>query len=191
MLPGCPALPRRSSRAASTALQPSWPRTMNNWVPRWAPANCMLPSTLRATTLPATRITNKSPNPRSKISSGATSESLHPRIVASGFVSPTQRCCQGNARWGWTDLPSTNRWLPAWSRCNASCQSMSLCLLGLMTYLRRRSAPPSPEWATAAAAPLSVRSGSGSRAPSRARRPRGAHSPDRSRAPGPAIEPHW
>jgi len=38
--------------------------------------------------LPATRITNRSPNPWSKTSSGGTLESLHARIVANGCCDP-------------------------------------------------------------------------------------------------------
>src|SRR5258705_8293428 len=72
------------ANAALTAPQPSWPRTTNNGVLRSDPAYCKLPAPSGERTLPATRTTNSSPRPASKINSGATRESLHPRMVAIG-----------------------------------------------------------------------------------------------------------
>src|SRR6266403_6007503 len=72
------------ANAALTAPQPSWPRTTNNGVLRCDPAYCKLPAPSGERTLPATRTTNSSPRPASKINSGTTRESLHPRMVAHG-----------------------------------------------------------------------------------------------------------
>src|SRR6266404_3544834 len=72
------------ANAALTAPQRSWPRTTNNGVLRCDPAYCKLPAPSGERTLPATRTTNSSPRPASKINSGTTRESLHPRMVANG-----------------------------------------------------------------------------------------------------------
>jgi hypothetical protein len=63
---------------------PSCPSTTNSGVCRWTPVYCRLPATSGEMMFPATRTTNSSPSPTSKIHSGGTRESLHPRIVAKG-----------------------------------------------------------------------------------------------------------
>ena len=71
-----------AASAAWTAPQPSWPSTTNSGVFRWTAAFWMLPITAGPITLPATRMTNSSPRPVSKTSSGGTRESLQPMMVA-------------------------------------------------------------------------------------------------------------
>ena len=68
--------------AAAIAPHPSWPSTTNSGVCKYDPAYCRLPATSGERMLPATRTTNSSPRPASKIHSGATRESLQPRTVA-------------------------------------------------------------------------------------------------------------
>src|SRR5882757_9881697 len=84
-------------------------------------ANSTLPTCEGATMLPATRNTNRSPSPWSKMISTGTRESEHPRIVANGSWPPVS---SARRRGLMTDselrFSSTKRRLPARRRCKAS-----------------------------------------------------------------------
>lgn len=76
--------------AASTAPQRVWPRTTTRGHPRWEHAYSTLPRMLESTTLPATRITNRSPIPHENIASGISRESEQQTTTAKG-------CCPSAA----------------------------------------------------------------------------------------------
>ena len=85
---------RCASMAALTAPHWLWPSTMMSLTPSSATANSMLPFTVGPaplTMFPATRTTNRSPTPWSKISSGATRESAHADDDGEGRLPLRQR----------------------------------------------------------------------------------------------------
>src|SRR4051812_28160725 len=98
------------------------PITSTRRVPYRAAANSTLPTCEGATMLPATRMTNRSPNPWSKISSAGTRESEHPRTMANGCcpAAKAMRREAGSAGEA-VDSFAMNRRLPAMRRDNASC----------------------------------------------------------------------
>ncbi len=65
-----------------------WPITTTSRVPNRDAANSTLPTCDGATTLPATRMTNRSPKLWSKTSSAGTRESEQPRMIANGSCPP-------------------------------------------------------------------------------------------------------
>src|SRR5262245_51515725 len=77
-------------------------------------------------TLPATRMTKRSPKPWSKTNSMGTRESLQPRIVANGFCPVVSLLRQSLLAWPWMDSPATKRLLPSSNRCRASAASLGL-----------------------------------------------------------------
>ena len=106
----------RVFRAALIAPQPWWPSTTKRSMPRCAPAYCKLPAISGEKTFPATRMTNKSPSPTSKTSSGGTRESLQPRIVANGRWADARMdsdSCRSPAKLA---SPETNLSFPAINR---------------------------------------------------------------------------
>jgi len=74
-----------SSSVASTAPQWLCPSTTTSRTPKRSTANSMLPTWEDATTLPAMRITKRSPSPWSKTVSTGTRESEQPSTTAKGF----------------------------------------------------------------------------------------------------------
>src|SRR5690606_25921394 len=71
-----------SSRVASMAPHRVWPSTTTSRMPKRSAANSTLPTCDGATTLPATRITNRSPSPWSNTISAGTRASEQPRMIA-------------------------------------------------------------------------------------------------------------
>ena len=69
---------------ASIAPHWLWPSTTTSRVPKRSAANSMLPIWDGATMLPATRMTNRLPNPWSKTTSTGTRESEQPSTTANG-----------------------------------------------------------------------------------------------------------
>jgi hypothetical protein len=83
------ALPSGFSSASIVAwMAPHcvWPSTTTRRVPMRSAANSTLPTPEGATMLPATRITNRSPSPQSKMISAGTRASEQPRMMANGSV---------------------------------------------------------------------------------------------------------
>ena len=75
---------RRESTVAATKPQRVCPMTTTSSVPKVAAANSTLPTIDGATTLPATRTTNRSPSPQSK-SNPMEPESEQESTIANGF----------------------------------------------------------------------------------------------------------
>ena len=69
---------------AFTAPQREWPRTIITLAPNTNVPNSRLPISSEVAKFPATRQTNRSPNPRSKTISAGTRESAQPKIAAKG-----------------------------------------------------------------------------------------------------------
>src|SRR5262249_1961687 len=118
----CASFGRRSSSSvAVTAPHWEWPSTTTSRVPNRSAANSTLPICEGATTLPATRITKRSPSPWSNTISAGTRESEQPSTIANGSWPVTS-----SARRVRLDTPSAfrtpeaKRRLPSRSRWRAS-----------------------------------------------------------------------
>src|ERR1700761_7467862 len=83
-------------------------------------AYSMLPISSVPDTLPATRMEKMSPRPWSKRTSGATRESEHERIVATGTWPVASVARRALFWWGWSGAPETKRALPSVSCLIAS-----------------------------------------------------------------------
>ncbi len=110
-----------SSNVAKIAPHFEWPITTTSRVPNCSAANSTLPICDGATMFPATRITNRSPRPWSKIIYAGTLESEHPRMIANGSWTTAN-----SRRRAWfvnvlkQETPDTNRWFPSCRILSAS-----------------------------------------------------------------------
>src|SRR5262245_31312315 len=115
------AFPKSSSSVAAIAPHWEWPSTTTSRVPNRSAANSTLPICDGATTLPATRMTNRSPSPWSNTISAGTRESEQPRMMAEGSWPATSSARRIRLeRPSTLVVPETKRRLPSCRRCSAS-----------------------------------------------------------------------
>src|SRR2546422_4341516 len=108
---------RSSSMVVTIAPHAVCPSTTTSRVPNRSAANSTLPTCDGATMFPATRITNRSPNPCPNTNSAGTRASEHPRMMAKGSC-----VCESVRRRAalWSCIPCTTRRFPSRSRASAS-----------------------------------------------------------------------
>src|SRR3989442_4491736 len=108
---------RSSSNVAASAPPCVCPSTAASRGSNRSAANSTLPTCDGATMFPATRITNRSPNPCPNTNSAGTRASEHPRMMAKGSC-----VCESVRRRAalWSCIPCTTRRFPSRSRASAS-----------------------------------------------------------------------